>query len=47
MQRTDLDVDAFLAGLESPRAAELRALDRLTSAELAGQRARELAPDAR
>jgi hypothetical protein len=36
MQRTDLDVDAFLAGLESPRAADLRALDRLIGAELAG-----------
>ena len=36
MQPTDLDVDAFLAGLESPRAADLRALDRLIGAELAG-----------
>ena len=36
MQRTDLDVDAFLASLESPRAADLRALDRLIGAELPG-----------
>lgn len=36
MQRTDLDVDAFLASLGSPRGDDLRALDRLVGAELAG-----------
>lgn len=36
MERTDTDVDDFLAGVEGPRGDDLRALDRILSEELAG-----------
>ena len=36
MERTDTDVDGFLAGIEGPRADDLRALDRIVAEELAG-----------
>lgn len=36
MERTDRDVDAFLAGLEGERADAMRELDRIISAELTG-----------
>ena len=36
MERTDTDVDAFLAGVEGARGDDLRALDRIISEELAG-----------
>ena len=36
MERTDTDVDEFLAGAEGPRADDLRALDRIIADELAG-----------
>lgn len=36
MERTDVDVDAWLAQLDGPRADAIRELDRVISAELAG-----------
>ena len=36
MQRTDTDVDEFLAAVEGERGDELRALDRIIAEELAG-----------
>jgi hypothetical protein len=36
MERTDTDVDSFLAGLEGQRGDEMRALDRIIREELAG-----------
>jgi len=36
MERTDADVDGFLAGIASARGDDLRALDRIISEELAG-----------
>ncbi len=36
MQRTDTDVDAFLAAVEGDRGEQLRALDRIIAEELAG-----------
>lgn len=36
MERTDTDVDDFVAGIEGPRGDDLRALDRILSEELAG-----------
>lgn len=36
MERTDTDVDGFLAEAEGPRGDDLRALDRIISDELAG-----------
>ncbi|GAA1796403.1 DUF1801 domain-containing protein [Agromyces lapidis] len=36
MERSDLDVDDFLASVEGPRGDDLRALDRIISNELAG-----------
>lgn len=36
MERTDTDVDGFLAEAEGPRGDDLRALDRIISEELAG-----------
>ena len=36
MERTDTDVDMFLAELEGPRGDDLRELDRILSEELAG-----------
>lgn len=36
MERSDTDVDGFLAELEGPRGDHLRALDRILSEELAG-----------
>jgi len=36
MQRTDTDVDDFLAGVEGERGEELRALDRIITEEIVG-----------
>lgn len=36
MERTDVDVDDFLAGLEGQRGDDMRALDRIIREELAG-----------
>ncbi|MFF2372504.1 hypothetical protein [Agromyces sp. NPDC058110] len=36
MERTDVAVDAFLDGVDDPRAGDLRALDRVIADELAG-----------
>ena len=36
MQRTDTDVDDFLAGVEGERGEELRALDRIITEEMVG-----------
>jgi hypothetical protein len=36
MERTDTDVDGFLASAEGPRGDDLRALDRIISEELGG-----------
>lgn len=36
MERTDTDVDEFLAGIEGPRGDDLRELDRIIAGELAG-----------
>ncbi|MFD4421168.1 hypothetical protein ACFWN7_06655 [Agromyces sp. NPDC058484] len=36
MERSDTEVDGFLAGVEGPRGDDLRALDRILSEELAG-----------
>lgn len=36
MDRTDTDVDGFLAGIEGPRGDDLRELDRIITGELAG-----------
>jgi hypothetical protein len=36
MERTDSDVDGFLAGVEGPRGDDLRGLDRIISEELTG-----------